>query len=372
MLGGVVLLAFGVGPVAEVPPRPVPEAPAAAMALDIDSIRISERIASLSLDEKLAQLMMVHCPGQDATVVAGCLAAAGASGIILMGDNIGPDPAAVAGLTAALETDPVFPQLVAIDEEGGDVTRLPWDTLPGAAALAEAPVADTSAAFAARSVLLEQVGVNVNFGIVADVTDDPNSFLYDRVLGHDAATAAERVEAAVTAEHVASTLKHFPGHGAAAGNSHTEIPIAAIDHTAWAAGPALPFAAGIDAGAELVMMAHVVVPAVDTAPASLSAVWHQQLRDGLGFDGVIVSDDLLMLQHNGLPEFADSAANALRALNAGTDLLLWVLPADPAAVDLVRVRAVLASAVADGRLPEARVDEALRRVLALRLTIGSL
>lgn len=367
------LLLGAVSPGAVEPlPRPHPSQPLAAVPLDVSALQIAERIASLSLDEKLAQLMLVHCAGQDPAAVSACLAAAGASGLILMGDNIGADPGAVAALTAALEQDPLFASIVAIDEEGGVVTRLPWDTLPGADVLALAPAADTEAAFAARSELLRTVGVNVNFGVVADVTDDAASFLFDRVLGHDPQSGAERVAAAVRGEGVASTLKHFPGHGAANGNSHSQLPIAGMDQVSWAQGAAIPFAAGIAAGAQLVMMAHIVAPAVDAAPASLSPAWHRLLREQLGFTGVVVSDDLLMLQHNGLPEFADPAANALRALQAGTDLLLWVLPADPASagVNLADIRRSLATAVADGRLPEAHVDDALARVLALRHTLA--
>lgn len=364
--GGAVafLLVFGITPVDEQPPRPVPVAPVAAEPLDLDTMRISERIASLSLEQKIAQLMVVHCPGQDAAAAATCLSGTGASGVILMADNIGPSPDAVAALTAALPNDPVFATLVAIDEEGGEVTRLPWDTLPGGAALAAAPVAETSAAFAARAGMLTAIGANVNFGVVADATDDPHSFLYDRVLGHDPVSASERVVAAVTAEGaVASTLKHFPGHGAASGNSHSQLPVAELSAADWASGPVLPFQAGIDSGAELVMMAHIVVPAVDSAPASLSAVWHGKLRE-LGFDGVIISDDLLMLEHNGLPEFADRTSNALRSLQAGTDLLLWV-----GSDGLDVVRAGLLAAVVDGRLAESRIDESLERVLRLRLTL---
>lgn len=351
--------------------RPVPTQLISPAPVDLDAIRINERIAALSLDQKIAQLMMVHCPGVDPATVAGCAATTGAAGVILMGDNIGPTPADVAALTAALPNDKVFPLLVAIDEEGGDIVRLPWDTLPGGSALAAAPAAETETAFAARAALLHEVGVNLNFGIVADVTDDPKSFLASRVLGTDPAGAAERVAAAVRGEAgtVASTLKHFPGHGAAPGNSHTSIPVSPLDRAAWEQSAALPFIAGIQAGAGAVMMSHIVTPAIDSAPASLSPAWHRILRDDLGFSGVIVSDDLLMLQRNGLAEFADPSSNAIRALSAGTDLLLWVLPADPASVgvDLGVIRAAIAGAVADGRLSQKQIDESLKRVLRLRL-----
>ncbi|MFM6974792.1 MAG: glycoside hydrolase family 3 N-terminal domain-containing protein [Agromyces sp.] len=356
------------------PTRPVPNTRAAAIAIDVDELRIQERIASMNLDAKLAQLMIVHCAGLNPVEVSACVGSAGASGAILMGDNIGPNPSAVAALTSALPDDAVFPMLVAIDEEGGEVARLAWDTLPGGEALANTPVEDTRATFAQRALLLREVGVNLNFGVVADVTDDRNSFLFSRVLGHDPQSVTDRVVAAVAGEGtaVASTLKHFPGHGAASGNSHTEIPVSQLDFASWLTSAAVPFVAGINAGAPVVMMGHIVFPNVDSAPASLSPVWNRILRDQLGFRGVVVSDDLLMLQHNGIAEFADPATNALRALQAGTDLLLWVLPADPvsAGVNLTHIRASLAAAVSDGRLLESQVDSALARVLRLRLELG--
>lgn len=368
---GVALVATGgVTATRVVVERPRPLLPVAAQKLDPVALQINAALASMPLEQKIAALMLVHCPSPDSTAVADCFAASGASGIILMGDNIAPDPAAVAALTSALTQPAGFAPIVAIDEEGGDVTRLPWDTLPGGAALADTPVAETTSAFAARASLLSQIGANVNFGIVADVTDDPHSFLYSRVLGHTVDTSAERVAAAVTAERpsVVSTLKHFPGHGAASGNSHEVIPVDSSSLDDWRAGVARPFAAGIQAGAPLVMMSHVSFPNIDAAPASLSPTWHSILRSELGFDGVIVTDDLLMLRANGLPEFADPTTNALRALQAGNDLLLWVLPADPASVgvDLPTMCAQLAQAVRTGQLSEASVDASLTRVFRLR------
>ena len=372
---GVALVATGgVTATRDVVERPLPSLPVAAVKIDPIALRINAALASMTLEQKLAALMLVHCPSTDPGAVAGCFAASGASGIILMGDNIAPDPAAVAALTSALAKPAGFAPIVAIDEEGGDVTRLPWDSLPGGAALADAPVAETTSAFAARAALLAQIGANVNFGVVADVTDDPSSFLYGRVLGHTVDTSAERVAAAVTAERpsAASTLKHFPGHGAASGNSHEVIPVDGSSLDDWRAGAARPFAAGIQADAPLVMMSHVSYPNVDSTPASLSTTWHQLLRSELGFNGVIVTDDLLMLRANGLPEFADPTTNALRALQAGNDLLLWVLPADPASVgvDLPTMCAQLAQAVRAGQLSEAGVDASLTRVFRLRAALA--
>jgi len=139
----------------------------------------------------------------------------------------------------------------------------------------------------------------------------------------------------------------------------------------WRAGPAIPFGAGIEAGAELVMTGHLAYPAVDAAPASLSAEWHRILREELGFAGVIVTDDMLMLQHNGLPEYADPGENAVRAIAAGSDLLLYVLPADPSefGISVDGLAASIVAAVQSGRIDKGRLDEAVERVLTLRRSL---
>jgi beta-N-acetylhexosaminidase len=317
---------------------------------------------------------MLHAPGLDPAPLR-ALVDAGASGLILMGDNVPGDPAALAALAAATTADPACPPLIGIDQEGGQVARLPWDGAASAGTLRAEPAASTRDAFAARAAAVAGSGATVNFGIVADVTADPGSFIFDRVLGTDPTGSAERVAAAVSGERgvVASTLKHFPGHGAAPGDSHTSIPTAPLSLEEWRAGAALPFAAGIDAGAELVMTAHVAYPAVDPAPASLSPEWHRVLRDELDFDGVVVTDDMLMLQHNGLPEYADPGENAVRAVVAGADLLLFVLPADPSTfgISVPGLVTSITTAVQSGRIPPQRLEDAVAQVLTLRRSLAT-
>lgn len=335
---------------------------------------VDERMSQLTMEQKAASLLMVHAPGTDPAPLRAYVDA-GVSGLILMGDNVPAGPAELGALTAAVQADPEAPVLIGIDEEGGEVQRLPWDSAPGAEAVRAGPPAAATAAFAARAGTLATSGVNVNFGIVADVTADPDSFIFGRVLGTDPASSAERVAGSVAGEQglVASTLKHFPGHGAAPGDSHSSVPSAPLTIDEWRAGPALPFASGIDAGAELVMTGHLSYPAVDPAPASLSPEWHRVLRDELSFDGVVVTDDMLMLQHNGLPEFADPGENAVRAVAAGADLLLYVLPADLASlgISIDGLVGAIVVGVQSGRITEAQLDDAVERVLTLRRTLAS-
>jgi beta-N-acetylhexosaminidase len=326
-----------------------------------------DRLSVMTLDEKIRSMLIVHLPGFDTTHLGAIAAAEGVGGLILMGDNVPDPPEALAALTPALSAERGLPVLVAIDQEGGIVSRVATDLWPAAAELRAADPAAARDAFAARAGLLSALGVTVNFGVVADVTADPSSFIYERSFGATAGDAAARVAAAVAGEQglVLTTLKHFPGHGVAPGDSHSSIPSTTIALDEWRATHAVPFAAGIDAGAEFVMMGHLQFESVDPQPASLSAAWVGELRSGLGFDGIIVTDDMGMLEASGRPDLADRGSNAVRAVAAGVTMLLYVGP-----VDIASVVTAIRSAVLDGRIDESVIDEAAHRILVLRRTLS--
>lgn len=364
ILGAVALLVgcTAAPPPSAEPPRPW-AAPVPAAELDPIAEYAEARLASMTLPEKVASLLLIHVPGTDPAPIRATIDATGVAGVIFMGDNVPGSAAGLAATSARLSRDPGLPVVLGIDQEGGIVRRLPEDAAAAASQLRGAPPEAAREAFAARAALVASAGVDVNFGIVADVTADRGSFIFDRVLGTDAASAAPRVAAAVAGEHgvVWSTLKHFPGHGSVAGDSHVSVPTTAMPVEEWRATQAPPFEAGIEAGAEFVMLGHLRYTAVDAAPASLSAEWNRILREDLGFDGVIVTDDMSMLERSGEPAYADQAANAVAAVAAGTTMLLFVGP-----VDVGRVVGAVVAAVEDGRIPEATIDDAARRLLELR------
>ena len=340
-----------------------------ALAVHEDPARdfVRERLSAMTVEDKAASVLMLHSPGTDAGALADRLHRDGLGGLILMGDNVPSPDSGLVEITDALVADPQLPPLIAIDQEGGIVRRVRSDSGPAASSLRSRPAEETRTAFTDRAVLLAGLGVNVNFGIVADATGERGSFIHPRTLGDTPAGAAPRVAAAVEGERnkVLSTLKHFPGHGVAPGDSHSSIPGTGMDETEWRGTHALPFQAGIEAGAELVMFGHLRFDAIDPAPATLSSRWHEILRDDLGFEGVAVTDDLSMLEHSGEAQYADPVENAVQALEAGNDLLLYVGPLDVG----VTVDAV-GEAVESGRIPEERLDEAARRVLTLRHSLA--
>jgi beta-N-acetylhexosaminidase len=348
-------------PVYTAAPRPEPPV--------VDPVQqyADDRLSVMTLDQKIASLLMVHVPGLDAAQIGDFATAYGLGGLILMGDNIPDPPDALPGMTALMTGQPGLPVLIATDQEGGVVRRIYTDEAASAEQLRYAPPDAARAAFAQRGALLHSAGITVNFGIVADVSADPASFIFERSMGSTASDAAARVSEAVEGERgeVLSTLKHFPGHGVSGQDSHSGIPATGMSIDEWRAGHAPPFESGIAAGAELVMFGHLQFDAVEPVPASLSSVWHAVLRDDLHFDGITITDDMNMLERSGDAQYANQTQNAVRAVLAGNTMLLYVGAVDvPALVTAVR-EAVLA-----GTIPVGLVDDAARKLLVLRRTLS--
>lgn len=338
---------------------------------DAVSAQAAHLVAEMSTSEQAASIIMGHIPSIDPAALSTYMSDSTLGGFILMGANIPETESALQKVTSALRVDESLPPLVAIDQEGGYVSRLPWDDLAASAQLKERPPAETARAFAARASLVARAGATVNFGIVADTSTDRSSFIFGRSLGADPTAAAERVAAAVTAEEpfVASTLKHFPGHGAAPGDSHHLIPTTDVPLERWRQEDAVPFVSGIEAGASLLMFGHLAYTAVDSQPASLSPRWHEIAREQLGFDGVIVTDDLGMLLSTGIAEYADPVANAVTAVAAGNDLVLMIAHSTPeTASQLIEG---LVAAVDERTLPAERLQDAAERVMMLRLELAA-
>ncbi|MFB7251770.1 glycoside hydrolase family 3 N-terminal domain-containing protein [Microbacterium sp. NPDC056234] len=325
--------------------------------------RAAERVAEMPVRERAALVVMGYAEGTDPAALAAYVAD-GPRGLILMGNNIPGAPEQLRAMTDAVHAAS-GDALIATDQEGGIVARVPWDDLPSARTLQNEAPSAAQTAFAARGQLLDDAGIDINFGVVADVPRSVGSFIHSRSYGTDAQAVADRVAAIVVGEtgHVATTLKHFPGHGAAEGDSHHSIPSTDMSLDEWRSVDALPFRAGIDAGAELVMMGHLRFSAVSQLPATLSPQWYALLRDELGFEGVAVTDDLGMLLSSGDPAYADPVANAIMAVDAGADMVLTIAGSTPEtagrSIDALAARAESDRAFAD------RLAEAATRVAVL-------
>lgn len=297
-------------------------------------------------------------------------------GVVLFGKNI-ESPAQLAAFTADLQEAGRLPMFIAVDEEGGAVARLansPALSLPqyesAAAVGAEGPEA---AREMARTIggYLQGYGINLDFAPVADVNSNPaNPVIGARAFSADPEMAAACVAAAVrgfSEAGVLCCLKHFPGHGDTAADSHDGA--VTLDKTLeeLRSCELRPFAAGIAAGAPLVMVGHISTPsAVPPEEANLPASLSPGLIDGLlrqelGFTGLVVTDSLAM---GAITENFTPGEAAVRALQAGADLLL--MPAD-----LAEAFDAVTEAVETGAIPEAALNAKVARILAAKQSFAA-
>ena len=260
--------------------------------------------------------------------------------------------------------------ILAVDEEGGRVGRLMYSVgTTKLQSMYSYKSEGTKTAYKNAWILaqdLQSFGFNTDFAPVADVwTVKGNAAIGDRAYSDDYDEAAELIDSAVKGFHDGGTLcclKHFPGHGSTATDSHEEAAVVQKDLDTLKKEDLKPFVSGIEAGADMVMVGHITVPEIDDQPASQSKkLTTDLLRRNLGFEGVIITDGLQMAAAGGIPD----GEKALRCLNAGADLLLEI-------ADIPGTVETLEQAVRDGKLSEERIDESVLRVLHLKLDAGLL
>lgn len=339
--------------------EPAPEPPA----------EVERLLEAMTTEEKVGQLFLARCPDVNALED---IAAYHLGGYILFGrDFAGQTPETMTAKLARYQQTAALPMLIAVDEEGGTVTRVssfrsfrssrfpsPRELYGrgGAELLLETE--------AEKSALLRSLGINVNMAPVCDITTDSRAFMYSRSLGLSPEETADLIRATVEtmAEFdVGSVLKHFPGYG---NNTDTHTGVA-VDHRPLEeleASDLLPFAAGIEAGCGAILVSHTFVNALDSGfPASLSLRAHRYLRNEMGFDGVIVTDDLAM---GAITDLYGAGEAAVLAVLAGNDLLC--------SSEYKLQHAAVLEAVQSGRIPEEMLDRAAARVLQWKYELGLL
>lgn len=361
----------------DAPPSPLPSAghpfagaaaPAAPSLLP-EKDWVEEMVAAMTLEEKVGQLFFVHCPAENAEEL---ITRYHVGGLLLFArDFENKTPAQVQSALQGYQDSAGIPLLIGVDEEGGTVNRVsrfpqyrPSPFLSPRALYRDGGLERIERDTIEKARLLKSLGINLNLAPVCDMTADASAYIYPRTIGGDPALASDYVRTVVTAmkrEGIGCTLKHFPGYGGSA-DTHAGPAYDKRSLDDFINRDFLPFAAGIDAGAGAVLMGHTVAAGIDgTAPASLSTAVHRILRNRLGFDGVIMTDDLNM---TAVREYAQNGSAAVLAILAGNDM---VCCPDFGA----QIPAVI-SAVRDGTIPETMLDEAVRRILAWKLALGIL
>lgn len=259
----------------------------------------------------------------------------------------------------ALATEPSAPLFIAVDHEGGEVSHAPWvSPQPSAAELgARGDGREVRGVSEQIGLELRQAGVNTDFAPVVDT--GYGSAIGNRSFGEDPDVVSKLGVASVKGFHdagVVSSAKHFPNHGVAVSDSHTSLPVVEHNMQTIKSYDLPPFRAAVQAGAPMVMVGHLLYPAIDPGlPASLSPKAIGLLREDLGFDGVVVSDDLAMA---GALGGGTPAQAAVAAVKAGADLLLISSPPQQQA----DAYAALVRAIEGGEISRKQVETSLRRI----------
>lgn len=345
-------------PEVTVPPETLPPDP------------VEELLRSMPLEDWVGQLFLV---GADPNLAELHIREYNLGGFLLFSHdfkNETPGDSAAKKI-ARYQAAASIPLLIAVDEEGGTVTRISCYSYYRSSRFssprelfAQGGMDAVLAQEEEKCELLQFLGVNVNLGPVCDITTDPDAFMYPRSFGQDAPATADFVSKMVELKNrfqIGTALKHFPGYGNNT-DTHTGIAVDRRTLEELEGSDLIPFQSGIDAGSGAVMVSHTIVEALDAdLPASLSPAVHRYLRSDMGFDGVIITDDLTM---QAITEQYGAGEAAVMAVLAGNDLLC-------SSSFIEQYEAVLA-AVLDGRIDFDTLKNAVRNVLEWKLELGLL
>lgn len=355
---------------------------------------VTSTLKRMSLEEKIGQLFIQHVHGSGAdtpddenVTLYGVATPAevvrkyhlGGVCYFAWTDSV-EDPDQITALSNGLQRaalrdrrgpGPKIPLTISVDQEQGPVTRIgpPATQFPGSMALGAGRSADDARRAAViTGQELRAMGISMDFAPVCDVNVNPlNPVIGTRSFSSDPTLASTLASAQVEGYQgdglVSAAAKHFPGHGDTATDSHVGFPVITHSKAEWARLDAPPFKAAIRAGIDMIMTAHLSMPALDDSgdPATLSKpVITGLLREELGYDGVVITDALRM---EGVREKYGDGEVAVRALTAGADLLLMT----PAIDDAI---AAIRTAIDDGTISRRFLDEKIRRVLTVKYRRG--
>lgn len=328
--------------------------------------KITKMLDNMSVEEKVGQMFMVRVPKENADKR---VSEYHLGGYIMFGrDFDNKTKEEVINNIASWQEASDIPMLIGVDEEGGTVNRISTNTEFRSEPFKSSQELYKEGGFdliyedtITKANFLKELGINVNFAPVVDVSTNPDDYIYKRSFGKNANLTSEYAEVVVRAmkeSNIASVLKHFPGYG---NNTDTHTGIAIDNRTleTFKENDFLPFEAGIKAGANIVLVSHNIVTNMDSNnPASLSTRVHEILRNDLGFAGVIITDDLYM---DAISKNYDSSV-AVLAILAGNDLICTT--------DFESQIPEVIAAVEDGTISIDRINESVRRILELKLELN--
>ena len=331
--------------------------------------KVDMLMSNMTLEQKVAQMMMVSC---HEGVNIDAASSYGVGGLCLYSHSFADKNAdEVRAMVESYQNVTNIPLLVSTDEEGGTVVRVSSNPQ-----LRETPFLSPSELKAQggielvktdtdeKSQLLKSLGVNVNLAPVCDVPLDETNYIYDRCYSLDADETSQYVSTVVSSmklNGVGSCLKHFPGYGGSV-DTHESISYDTREYSAFENGDYKPFISAINAGADSVLVSHNIVNCIDAElPASLSPAVHAELREKLNFNGVIITDDLVM---QGIAKFTDGSNAAVLAVKAGNDMIICE--------DYNTTVDAIVDAVNNGEITIEQIDASVKRVLKWKSNLGLL
>ena len=330
---------------------------------------LDEYLSQLTLEEKIAQMMLVSCH-EAVDIESAC--SYGVGGLCLYTHSFESKSADdIKAMNENFQSLSKIPLLISTDEEGGTVVRVSANdrirAVPfkspselfdeGGFELVESDTAE-------KAELLLSLGINVNLAPVCDVPLSEDNYIYDRCFSlspKETAEYTELVTKVMKEKQIGSTLKHFPGYGGSV-DTHKSMGYDEREYSDFENGDFLPFESAIQAGADSVLVSHNIVKCMDEEmPASLSVPVHNILRDELKFTGVVITDDLVM---EGVAQFTDGESAAVLAVKAGNDMIICN--------DYEGSVNAIANAVKNGEIEQAKIDMSVTRILKWKKNLGIL
>ena len=331
--------------------------------------KLDEMIANMTLEEKVGQMFMPRAPLENAQEMVSKYHLGGY--ILFARDFEGKTKEEVINNIASYQNASEIPMLIGVDEEGGTVNRISKFKEFRDTPFASPQEIYKSSGFSGieedtitKAEFLKSFGINVNFAPVADVSTNPDDYIYARSFGENANLTSKYIETVVTAmkeSNIASVLKHFPGYGNNV-DTHKGMSIDNRSYETFLESDFLPFVSGIKSGADIILVSHNIVNSMDPDnPASLSKKVHEILRDDLGFTGVIITDDLHM---DAIKDYIGNTEAAVKAILAGNDLICTT--------DFETQIPAVIEAVKAGTISEEQINESVYRILKLKSNLSLL
>lgn len=328
--------------------------------------KVDQTIEKMTVEEKVGQLFMARVPEQNQIADIQNFHLGGY--LLFDRDMEGKGQAEVKQVIADYQANSKTPMFIGSDEEGGTVSRLSRNQIVSPAF--ESPQAlykkngwdGITQEIDRKARVFGELGIQLGMFPDADVSTDPESFIYDRTIGMDAAGTSHYVKLSVEEmkkQKLGSTIKHFPGYGNNR-DSHVEIVTDDRPLDELRKNDFLPFKAGIKAGVDSIMVSHNIVKAIDAnRPASISKPVHELIRNELGFTGVIMTDDMDMA---GLANFISQEEAGLQALQAGNDMIL-------SSSYRTQIPYIL-DAIKKGEYSEEQLNHSVERLLTWKVELG--